>query len=209
LKNEAGNEYTSIVFDNELNRIGINRFLSSPYNTAKDYKTVDYTYTDTLYVRIFIDHSILEVFINNEIVMSSRVYPGPDSKSIDLISSNGQVEIISFKAWDIINKEEIITPKFCHNITKVESISSNKIIKVFPNPSNENLFMIYCPDFDQMSKESLILLNRDGISIPYQIEQYHQDTFQIKVLDNNISDFIIGNIKINHKIETFKVVLIK
>jgi hypothetical protein len=40
-------------------------------------------------------------------------------------------------------------------------------------------------------------------------QKIDNDIFGDMVLYSNISDFIIGNIKINNKIATFKVILIK
>ncbi|WP_129724273.1 glycoside hydrolase family 32 protein [Xylanivirga thermophila] len=53
-------------------------------------------------LRIFVDISSVEIFINGgEVVMTGRIYPSEDSKGIKLLSK-GECNILSLKKWDIM-----------------------------------------------------------------------------------------------------------
>ncbi|MEK3990571.1 glycoside hydrolase family 32 protein [Robertmurraya sp. FSL R5-0851] len=54
-----------------------------------------------LHLRIFVDHSSVEVFINEgEKVMSARVYPDENSTGISFFSDE-EINIVSLKKWDL------------------------------------------------------------------------------------------------------------
>lgn len=53
-------------------------------------------------LRIFVDKSIVEVFVNSKQVLAVRVYPGrEDSKRISLLSREGDAKLISLNAWQM------------------------------------------------------------------------------------------------------------
>jgi beta-fructofuranosidase len=212
-KNNAANEFTSIIFDKRLNKIGINRYLSSPYNTTKDYKTADYKYktNDSIYVRIFIDHSILEVFVDNEIVLSCRVYPSINSQNIDIVAIEGELEIVSFKAWDIIDKERTITPGFCDvlNIKEATVMPKNDNLKIYPNPVNDDTFFIKIigNSFDKLP--IIQLHDEKGNAILFEATKSKDNTILVHLLDKMHKGVIIGSIQYQNIIlETFKVLFI-
>ena len=208
-KNDAQKEFTSIIFDRNTQKIGVNRFLSSTYSTAKDYKSESYTIRDTMHVRIFIDHSILEVFVNDEIVISSRIYPSENSRNIDLIPTDGSVEILSFKAWDIVSKEEVSLSDFCGTSSSVNSVLDEAIIQVYPNPLTSDTFIITTPAIESNSDYALSLYTLAGIPIDFEAHYIGNDSLQIKILRKQDTDLILGKLKVKNSVQTFKMMLIK
>lgn len=152
LQSESKQLYTAITFNKSAGKLGINRLFSSPFSTAEDHQFRDYTYNsnDSIDVRIFIDHSILEVFVDNLVVLSARVYPGEGSDNIDIIAtSQGAFEVTLFEAWDITDKEMLNTPEVCvlDNIpnglftTSVNEEYKRQNVNVYPNPSTGTIFL--------------------------------------------------------------------
>ncbi|MEQ9051666.1 MAG: GH32 C-terminal domain-containing protein, partial [Marinoscillum sp.] len=104
LKHEDEREYTTITFDYELNKIILDRRQSSLSNTLKNTRIGDFVFNpnDTLNVRIFIDHSTLEVFVQNLTVFSARVYPSrAESDLVDVVAIDGEVSVVSAKKWEM------------------------------------------------------------------------------------------------------------
>ena len=57
---------------------------------------------ETLNLRIFLDHSILEVYANSRQCITQRIYPTrSDSVGISLFSGDGSVNVKSIRAWDM------------------------------------------------------------------------------------------------------------
>ncbi|MDX1702325.1 MAG: GH32 C-terminal domain-containing protein, partial [Melioribacteraceae bacterium] len=56
----------------------------------------------TLDLHIFIDRSVLEVFVNNMLCLTHRIYPTrEDSKGIVLFSNGGKIEVPELNAWKL------------------------------------------------------------------------------------------------------------
>ena len=59
---------------------------------------------ETVSLRIFIDHSSVEVFLNDgELVMSARIYPDPSSTKVKLIGREESIEIPLINVWKLKN----------------------------------------------------------------------------------------------------------
>jgi len=55
---------------------------------------------EPLHLRIFIDSSVLEVFVNSRLCLTHRIYPMlEDSEGIELFSKGGAVEVPVFNGW--------------------------------------------------------------------------------------------------------------
>jgi len=53
-------------------------------------------------VRIFVDHSVIEVFSNHGIALSSRVYPlKADSQAVSAFATGNTCQLISCEAWEM------------------------------------------------------------------------------------------------------------
>lgn len=96
-------EFTEIGFDPKLSSFYIDTSNSSKskecfkerYETKMDLKD-----KESLSIRIFIDRSILEVFVNNQWCMTSRVYPeNIDSKHVVLFNTKGEILFDEVACW--------------------------------------------------------------------------------------------------------------
>lgn len=57
---------------------------------------------ENLELRVFIDHSIVEVFANDRQCLTQRIYPTrADSTGIELFSTGDSMTVVSLRAWDI------------------------------------------------------------------------------------------------------------
>jgi beta-fructofuranosidase len=56
---------------------------------------------EPLTLRIFVDRSVVEVFANDRQAIGRAIYPTLGGKGIRIRSENGNVKIISFKAWEL------------------------------------------------------------------------------------------------------------
>ncbi len=53
-------------------------------------------------LHIFLDRSVIEVFVNDEVAMASRIYPTrPDSLGLKLVASGGQARVTSMDVWTL------------------------------------------------------------------------------------------------------------
>jgi sucrose-6-phosphate hydrolase SacC (GH32 family) len=97
-------ERTSIRFDLAQNTVTLDRLHSSLAATLEDIRQAAYVFSpaDTLLVTIFLDHSTLEVFLDNLVVFSARVYPArEESRLVDLVVDNGSVTVDRADAWQL------------------------------------------------------------------------------------------------------------
>jgi beta-fructofuranosidase len=55
---------------------------------------------DVLRLRVFVDHSVVEVFANGEACLSTRIYPTrPDSLSVEVFATGAGAELTELDAW--------------------------------------------------------------------------------------------------------------
>ena len=115
-KNTDLSELTSVGFDLANNQISLDRQLSTLSNAGKTKETVPYffNFKDNISVRLFLDHSTLEVFIDNLIVFSCRVYPSKaTSNKIDLVVPQGAVQIVQLDAWQMKPMRQVNSIEVC------------------------------------------------------------------------------------------------
>ena len=59
---------------------------------------------EPLKLRIFIDKSVVEVFVNDKACVAVRVYPGlADSVGVSLRAQGSEAKLVSFDAWNMRN----------------------------------------------------------------------------------------------------------
>ena len=73
----------------------------SKYGKEKDgTRKVDLNKNSQISLRVFLDRSSIEVFINDgEAVMTSRIYPKENIDNVEFFTRNDEVKIQSLKAW--------------------------------------------------------------------------------------------------------------
>ena len=59
---------------------------------------------EPLRLRIFVDRSVVEVFVNGKQCVAMRIYPGrDDSKTVSIRSQGRDAKIVSLDAWTMEN----------------------------------------------------------------------------------------------------------
>jgi sucrose-6-phosphate hydrolase SacC (GH32 family) len=148
LKSADGSERTSIILDRENNRVGLDRRFSSPYPTVEDIRFQEYVFNASgeVSVRAFIDHSVLEIFIDDLVVFSARVYPAEGSRGVDILTSGGPVEVLSFRGHQLGDKSDTFLAVSCPAedlpdglYTSTNELLDDDLIGVFPNPTNGHI----------------------------------------------------------------------
>lgn len=197
-KNESGTEYTAITFNKAFNKIGIDRTDSSPFNTIEDNQFRDYIFNanDSIEVSIFLDHSILEVFIDNLAVMSARVYPSEESEHIDiLVEGESSLEVIKFEAWDIDNKEVINIPEICEPeflpdnfFTSIQSVSAQSEVDLvlFPNPTFDSLHYKFNGPLNSGNISKIQIYDQYGRLIKVRKNVLGTSSINIRELSNGV-----------------------
>ena len=92
------NHFESILsLDSSFSSIAKDVKLRPPENAP-----FKFTHENILKIRIFIDRSVLEVFVEDTQSAAIRVYPELiDSKGISLLAHGNRVKIVSFKTWEM------------------------------------------------------------------------------------------------------------
>ena len=57
---------------------------------------------ENLNLRVFIDNSIIEVFANDRQAICRRIYPEKKGNGLNLFSIGGDINVKSFKSWEIM-----------------------------------------------------------------------------------------------------------
>jgi len=101
-----GQEETRLVFNCETGMLGIDRKKSS-LNPAQNLGFHDGPLNlapgEPLDLRLFLDHSLLEVFANGRTCLTSRIYPTrADSLGMALFAEGGEATLQSLDAWDML-----------------------------------------------------------------------------------------------------------
>ena len=105
-----GAEQTAIIYDSKKKVIRVDLSMTSLDSSLMDrryrrrsYKQeaeLDLEPGESLNLHIFIDGSVMEVFVNNRLCLTHRIYPTrDDSKGIVLFSKGGKIDIPVFDAW--------------------------------------------------------------------------------------------------------------
>lgn len=98
-----GQERTLIVYDTLNQHLFIDRIHASlNSDAAHDVRTISLPLTpgETLRLRIFLDASVLEVFANERVALTSRIYPeNPLSQKMCLYAQGGSVHLERLMIW--------------------------------------------------------------------------------------------------------------
>ncbi len=109
----SGDECTRLFYDRILDRIGIDRWRSTRHidGVDRDVRSTDFTtprrrrYStkrEPLRLHVFLDCSVLEVFINEQLYLSSRIYPDcVDSLGLRLHVTGGRAALRSLDVWEM------------------------------------------------------------------------------------------------------------
>ncbi len=100
-----GAEQTHIRYDRLQGMLLIDRQLSSlTEDVERDIRSGPLTLAagESLFLHIFLDHSVIEVFANYRLCMSSRVYPSrTDSLGVGFFAGGGNAKIKTLDVWEM------------------------------------------------------------------------------------------------------------
>lgn len=86
-------EENEIIFDRNRAGIGEKGSSKAPFNLTQD---------GMLHLRLFMDTTSLEVFINDgEQVITNRIYPRENSNCFNIYAPNGKVNVTSIECWEL------------------------------------------------------------------------------------------------------------
>ncbi len=100
-----GQEQTRLVYQSESQQVSIEREQSS-VNPEVDRENcsvvVEADSGEVVKLHIFLDHSVVEVFVNGRCYLASRIYPERcDSSGLELFSRRGRVRVKSLDIWHL------------------------------------------------------------------------------------------------------------
>lgn len=100
-----GTEQTLIFYSYESRSLNVNRERSSLSPEVDRYEQggpLELTAGRTLKLHIFLDKSVVEVFANGQVCLTSRIYPSrTNSLGIGLFARGGSVELKSMDIWEM------------------------------------------------------------------------------------------------------------
>jgi beta-fructofuranosidase len=101
------NEYTSIVFHREKGWLKLDRTHSSldeRADTSERGGPLELSKGEKLDLRIYIDHSVIEIFANGQAVLTGRVYPTRrDNMGVTIFARGGNAVLERLDAWHMNN----------------------------------------------------------------------------------------------------------
>ena len=99
-----GQEETVISYDASAGELKMDTQKSGPEGTPKGVEAGPFKLKDgeRLELRIFVDHSVVEVFANRRQAVMRRIYPSqPESVGVSLFSAGGTTQVHSLRSWTI------------------------------------------------------------------------------------------------------------
>lgn len=139
-------ERVNLTFNTRDNKIFLNRLQSSLAVTLEDLRETPFTFEqDSTYrINIFLDHSIVEVFINDTYAFSCRAYPTRlESDRVDVIVNSGSITIDTLDAYQIANTDTIFTGIVLSTKDIQQEIYNTIDLKIQPNPNNGNFQVVF------------------------------------------------------------------
>ncbi|MBA7640411.1 Levanase [subsurface metagenome] len=100
-----GTEQTLIFYNNASKSLNVNRERSSLTPEVNQYEQggpFELASDETLKLHIFMDRSVIEVFANDQVCLTSRIYPSrTNSLGIGLFARGGSVKLKSIDIWEM------------------------------------------------------------------------------------------------------------
>ncbi len=98
-----GEETTELLFDRARMQVVVDRTRSSKDSTVqRDRREIPLAVDPhaPLELRVFVDGSVIELFVNGRLAVASRVYPTrPDSTGVSVFARGGRAELQACTAW--------------------------------------------------------------------------------------------------------------
>ena len=203
-KSADGSEFTTLVFDEVNNRIVVDRTHSSQSaGVARDVREGDYVFArgDTLDVRLFVDRSVVEVFVDEVAALATRIYPAAASSlQYDISPQGGSIRLIDMHAWVLdtatmstaVCEPEKLRVRFRSEV--IAGISDElgaKSLRAFPNPAAKTLALscatfIECISFTDINgREVISPLDVRGFDVTVSVNELRNGLYILRVKTNN------------------------
>jgi beta-fructofuranosidase len=100
-----GSEFTQIIYNRQNSRLSLIRTHSSlderAYRDGREGE-LELAQGEDLDLRVFIDHSVIEIFANQRVSLTARAYPTqPDSTGVQVLARGGKALLKKLEAWQI------------------------------------------------------------------------------------------------------------
>lgn len=182
-ESEDRSEFTAVVFDEVNNKIVVDRTHSSlSAEVTRDIAEGDYAFArgDTLDVRVFVDRSTVEVFVDDVASFSTRIYPTEESSiKYDISPQGGSIQLIDMHAWvldTVTTSTAVCEPENLRDRFRSEVIAGvsddpgKNSLRVFPNPA-ANALELNCGTFIQCV--SFTDINGKEVISPLDVQGFH------------------------------------
>jgi beta-fructofuranosidase len=82
--------------------IGLRQSSANPADQRDSYGgTLTLEDGEPLILRVFVDRSVVEVFANGRLCLTSRVYPSETSQGVALFAQGGSVDVPAIDVWNM------------------------------------------------------------------------------------------------------------
>ncbi|MDG1751065.1 MAG: GH32 C-terminal domain-containing protein, partial [Thalassotalea sp.] len=148
-------EMTKLYYDAVNQQIVLDKSASSLAISSEELSELRGNYDESVFGKpekfhVFIDHSVIDVFINDKAAFSARIYPTlADSEHIELYSPNGETTFTSVQVWQLENigdKRSYLTlsddGEIIESAEDGEVVTVNLLNNTFVNELNINNWQI-------------------------------------------------------------------
>jgi beta-fructofuranosidase len=98
-------ETTRIEYNSQLKHIAIDRSRSSLNEAVEHHEQstlCELAAHERVTLHIFLDHSVIEIFVNNQVCLSSRIYPTlTESVGVGLFANSDKARLTVFDMWEM------------------------------------------------------------------------------------------------------------
>lgn len=103
----GGEEQTLIVLDGARGRLSVDTRRSSlDRECAAELRHAPHEFEAQTRLRVFVDTSVVEVFLDERVCLTARVYPTrPDSTCVVLIARSGTLTTRELRAWSLVGSQ--------------------------------------------------------------------------------------------------------
>lgn len=142
-KNPDGSEVTRLYYNFYTGRFNVDRSNSSTYRYARE-NLIDGAYElpseGTFDLHVYIDHSVVEVFINHQDGFTTRMFPKkPGSDHLDLFVEGGSATFKDVSIWKLKSMTDpSIVVEEPTSLSLVSGEASKPYFSVWPNPTAGN-----------------------------------------------------------------------
>ncbi|MDX2249663.1 MAG: GH32 C-terminal domain-containing protein [Bacteroidia bacterium] len=161
-RNPSGTEQTVIAYNSFFQFLTIDRSISSTNNTVpRDPVSVNYALPSgqPFDLHIFLDGSVVEVFVNEKAAFASRIYPEDSlSQEVDLYVSGGSATFSNVDIWEMRDMNHP-TVGLADEMISPEGLR----LQIAPNPSSGTM-EISC-DFKNKASTRLEILDLHGVAV--------------------------------------------